>query len=79
MQLLASRKEKVVDGGSSTSTSASSSPGETEKKSSGEFAFGRVLDCGAGVGRISEGLLLEVFKEVQLLEPVGHLIKEARI
>ncbi len=29
------------------------------------------LDCGAGVGRVSEQLLLHFFQEVDLVEPSG--------
>ncbi|KAK9812918.1 hypothetical protein WJX72_005771 [[Myrmecia] bisecta] len=36
------------------------------------------LDCGAGVGRVSEQLLLHHFHEVDLLEPSGHLLETAR-
>lgn len=30
------------------------------------------LDCGAGVGRVSEQLLLHHFQEVDLVEPSGE-------
>jgi len=43
-----------------------------------KFGFGRVLDCGAGIGRISEGLLLKEFDTVDLLEPCGKLIVEGK-
>ncbi|PSC68762.1 alpha N-terminal methyltransferase 1 [Micractinium conductrix] len=36
------------------------------------------LDCGAGVGRVSEQLLLHHFHEVDLVEPSAHLVVEAR-
>lgn len=36
------------------------------------------VDCGAGVGRVSEQLLLRVFATVDVLEPSGHLIAKAR-
>ncbi|KAL4439667.1 hypothetical protein ABPG75_002668 [Micractinium tetrahymenae] len=36
------------------------------------------LDCGAGVGRVTEQLLLQHFHEVDLVEPSAHLIEEAR-
>lgn len=32
------------------------------------FSFERVLDCGAGIGRISKELLVKLFKKVDLLE-----------
>lgn len=38
----------------------------------------RVLDCGAGVGRITQGLLLKRFEHVEVLEPDKHLIDKAR-
>lgn len=41
--------------------------------------FSSALDCGAGVGRITQGLLLDrVTDAVDLLEPCGHLLQEAR-
>lgn len=36
------------------------------------------IDCGAGVGRVSEGLLLQFFHQVDLLEPSAHLLSAAR-
>ena len=36
------------------------------------------LDCGAGIGRISSGILLERFDFVDLVEPVPHFIDKAR-
>ena len=36
------------------------------------------LDCGAGIGRISEELLLHHFQQVDLIEPSAHLLAEAR-
>ncbi|EFN51806.1 hypothetical protein CHLNCDRAFT_27478 [Chlorella variabilis] len=36
------------------------------------------LDCGAGVGRVSEQLLLHHFQEVDLVEPSAHLLDTAR-
>eukprot|EP00286_Rhodomonas_abbreviata_P008534 CAMPEP_0181328370 /NCGR_PEP_ID=MMETSP1101-20121128/22671_1 /TAXON_ID=46948 /ORGANISM="Rhodomonas abbreviata, Strain Caron Lab Isolate" /LENGTH=131 /DNA_ID=CAMNT_0023437237 /DNA_START=213 /DNA_END=605 /DNA_ORIENTATION=- len=35
----------------------------------------RAADCGAGIGRISEGLLCKMFSTVDLVEPVGHLLE----
>lgn len=52
--------------------------GSSSEQASPEFAFGSVLDCGAGIGRISEGLLLEQFERVEVLEPCENLIEEAR-
>jgi hypothetical protein len=34
-------------------------------------------DCGAGVGRVSENLLLHFFQEVDVLEPSQHLLAKA--
>lgn len=34
-------------------------------------------DCGAGVGRVTEQLLLDIFDEVDLLEPSKHLLATA--
>uniref|UniRef100_A0A0D6R484 Alpha N-terminal protein methyltransferase 1 n=1 Tax=Araucaria cunninghamii TaxID=56994 RepID=A0A0D6R484_ARACU len=36
------------------------------------------LDCGAGVGRVTENLLLKHFHEVDLVEPVLHFLESAR-
>ncbi|EFJ37080.1 hypothetical protein SELMODRAFT_140975 [Selaginella moellendorffii] len=36
------------------------------------------LDCGAGVGRITENLLLRHFHEVDLVEPVRHFLDAAK-
>eukprot|EP00241_Pyramimonas_parkeae_P023394 CAMPEP_0114285158 /NCGR_PEP_ID=MMETSP0059-20121206/5032_1 /TAXON_ID=36894 /ORGANISM="Pyramimonas parkeae, Strain CCMP726" /LENGTH=265 /DNA_ID=CAMNT_0001406027 /DNA_START=36 /DNA_END=833 /DNA_ORIENTATION=+ len=36
------------------------------------------LDCGAGVGRITEQFLLHVFNQVDLLEPLEHFINQAK-
>ena len=37
-----------------------------------------LADCGAGVGRVSENLLLHHFQEVDLIEPSHHYIETAR-
>lgn len=36
------------------------------------------LDCGSGIGRVTKNLLLRYFNEVDLLEPVSHLLDTAR-
>ncbi|GAV70021.1 Methyltransf_PK domain-containing protein, partial [Cephalotus follicularis] len=36
------------------------------------------LDCGSGIGRIAKNLLIKVFNEVDLLEPVPHFLDAAR-
>mmetsp|Transcript_64721 Transcript_64721/g.159285 ORF Transcript_64721/g.159285 Transcript_64721/m.159285 type:complete len:254 (-) Transcript_64721:263-1024(-) len=38
----------------------------------------RAVDCGAGIGRITEGLLCHMFKTVDLVEPVDMLLEEAK-
>ena len=37
-----------------------------------------IADCGAGVGRVSEHLLLHHFAEVDLVEPSRHLLQTAQ-
>ncbi|CAE8621156.1 unnamed protein product [Polarella glacialis] len=48
------------------------------KKSTGPPGFTAVLDCGAGVGRVTRGLLSKFFKEVDLVEPNKRLLDTAR-
>eukprot|EP01026_Neomeris_dumetosa_P034166 TRINITY_DN2747_c0_g2_i3.p1 TRINITY_DN2747_c0_g2~~TRINITY_DN2747_c0_g2_i3.p1 ORF type:complete len:266 (-),score=27.84 TRINITY_DN2747_c0_g2_i3:207-1004(-) len=36
------------------------------------------IDCGAGIGRVAQQLLLPFFQEVDLLEPSQHLIDNAK-
>ncbi|CAJ1388798.1 unnamed protein product [Effrenium voratum] len=38
----------------------------------------RVLDCGAGIGRVTKGLLLEEFDSVDLVEPNERLLEQAK-
>ena len=38
---------------------------------------GRVLDVGAGIGRVSKYLLVENFQKVDLLDPAEELLKKA--
>lgn len=38
----------------------------------------RALDCGAGIGRISKHLLCDLFESVDLMEPVPHMVEQAR-
>merc|ERR1719401_2706852 len=40
--------------------------------------FGMVLDCGAGIGRVTSGLLLDVFERVDLAEPNARLLATAQ-
>ena len=40
--------------------------------------WGRALDCGAGVGRITTGLLMHVCETVDLIEPIEKFAAEAR-
>ena len=37
-----------------------------------------VSDCGAGVGRVTKGLLSDLFDEIDLVEPSEHLLDAAR-
>ncbi|CAE7344364.1 unnamed protein product [Symbiodinium necroappetens] len=39
---------------------------------------GTVLDCGAGIGRVTEGLLVHEFGQVDLVEPNARLLEAAR-
>ena len=39
----------------------------------------RALDCGAGIGRITKGALIERFHFVDLVEPVPHFLNKAKI
>lgn len=41
-------------------------------------ASSRGADCGAGIGRISEGMLCKWFTKVDVIEPVGHFLDKAR-
>lgn len=38
----------------------------------------RALDCGAGIGRISKALLMPIFETVDILEPVEHMVEQAK-
>jgi protein N-terminal methyltransferase len=38
----------------------------------------RAVDCGAGVGRITGGLLMQRFARVDVVEPVEHFLAQAR-
>lgn len=38
----------------------------------------RALDCGAGIGRISKALLMPMFATVDILEPVEHMVEQAK-
>lgn len=51
---------------------------ELLQKTPGARRFERVLDCGAGIGRVTSGLLLDVFERVDLAEPNKKLIEAAR-
>lgn len=39
---------------------------------------GCALDCGAGIGRVSRGLLLPQFELVDLVEPAENLVEQAK-
>ncbi|KFM25149.1 Alpha N-terminal protein methyltransferase 1 [Auxenochlorella protothecoides] len=36
------------------------------------------VDCGAGIGRVTQALLLHTYQEVDLVEPSAHLLERAR-
>ena len=38
----------------------------------------RVMDCGAGVGRVAKNLLSNYFNEIVLVEPCKHLLNQAK-
>ncbi|KAG5472306.1 hypothetical protein LSCM1_03705 [Leishmania martiniquensis] len=38
----------------------------------------RALDCGAGIGRIAKNLLTKLYATTDLLEPVEHMLEEAK-
>jgi len=48
------------------------------KKAPSPPGFGSVLDCGAGIGRVTSGLLLHHFKRVDLVEPNKRLLDTAQ-
>jgi protein N-terminal methyltransferase len=43
-----------------------------------DLSYGRVLDCGAGIGRISKGLLCPLFQSVDLVEQCAPYVEEAK-
>lgn len=48
------------------------------KKAPSSPQFGRVIDCGAGIGRVSCGLLQQLFQTVDIVEPNARLLETAR-
>lgn len=50
---------------------------QLQEASSGQRSL-TAVDCGAGVGRVSEQLLLHHFNTVDLLEPSKHLLDTAQ-
>ncbi len=42
-------------------------------------ASSRAVDCGAGVGRITGGMLMQRFARVDVVEPVEHFLAQARV
>jgi len=48
------------------------------KSSGGRVGNGRVLDCGAGIGRISKHLFLPLFDKVDMVELNGDFIEQAK-
>jgi len=51
---------------------------ELLQKTPGARRFERVLDCGAGIGRVTSGLLMNVFDSVDLVEPNKKLLEAAK-
>lgn len=51
---------------------------ELIKKAPKAPGFGHVLDCGAGIGRVTSGLLLHHFQQADLVEPNKRLLDQAR-
>jgi len=47
-------------------------------RAEGPPCFGTVLDCGAGIGRVSRGLLAHLFAKVDLVEPNERLLGAVR-
>lgn len=43
-----------------------------------QLIIASLADCGAGVGRVSQHLLLHHFQEVDLIEPSQHYIHTAK-
>ena len=39
----------------------------------------QALDCGAGIGRVTKGLLAKYFERTDLIEPAQNLINKAKI
>lgn len=42
------------------------------------IGHGRALDCGAGIGRVTKGVLLDQFEAVDLVEPSAVQIEKAK-
>lgn len=61
-----------------TSTKSSSSILKELESDWGLTKFGSVLDCGAGIGRISDKLLSTQFETIDVLEPVDKLMDAAK-
>jgi len=47
-------------------------------KRNGEGKVDRCVDCGAGIGRITEGLLLSIAKTVDIVEPISKFSEKLR-
>lgn len=43
-----------------------------------EHVRGRALDCAAGIGRVTKDVLAPVYDKVDLLEPLPHMLEEAK-
>mmetsp|Transcript_13421 Transcript_13421/g.38688 ORF Transcript_13421/g.38688 Transcript_13421/m.38688 type:complete len:199 (-) Transcript_13421:2423-3019(-) len=44
----------------------------------GPCEWGRALDCGAGIGRVTEGCLLHRFKHADVVEPRAEYVEKAK-
>jgi protein N-terminal methyltransferase len=51
---------------------------EEASKGKAQAPSSRAVDCGAGVGRIAAGLLVHRFRQVDVVEPVAHLMQQAK-
>jgi len=42
------------------------------------FGQGRCVDCGCGIGRVTNAVLVRLFDQVDLVEPCGNLLEKAK-
>jgi len=50
--------------------------GSGQGKGKGYVKLGRAVDCGAGIGRITEGLLLRLAETVDIVEPIAKFTEK---